>query len=384
MTNKVKLKNRKVFQLGLLVCLLLLLTTTLQLTFWPDAFMQPIYVNNDLVILKQKLSLKKVLKQLNFPAFTQGVLTDVDNLPIDNNFPLQPVIKVNSGHRGDTLSRGDKVFVNLQKQKQEPVKKIVQTVSLPTLIKGQGVFAFLTAKGEAGKKVLKVGKYSNKLVAAKYIDLGQPEVVTRSDVALDKVVALTFDDGPFPPFTNQIRDILKQQQIKATFFVVGRQIALYPQLIKELTQDGFLIGNHSYSHSALGGASDEVLQWELNATRDLIVTAGGKEPHWFRPPFGSTSDRLGQLAAAKGYRVVSWNVDSMDWANKDANFIANQVIVNVKPGAIVLLHDGGGDRTNTVAALPQIIQKLKEQGYKFVTLDELVGQGRSFSNFSKR
>jgi len=368
LAKKVK---KQTFKLALLVCLLLLFTTSLRLVYWPFSFANPIYVNNNLFIFSKSLTLKELQKKLRLPD-VKGRLLDVDGQPLKFNFPIKPVIKVVDG-QSKLLTRNAKVTVKFLQQQTEPLETVVQPVQPPTVVKGNGVFALLTTKGQAGKKELKFGKVSKKLVSAKFIVTGQPAVVTRSDVALAKVVALTFDDGPFPPFTNQIREILKQQQVKATFFIVGRQAALFPDLIKQLTKDGFLLGNHSFSHSRLGNAPDAVLEQELNATKDLIVKAGGKEPHWFRPPYGSTSDRLAQLAAAKGYRVVSWNVDSQDWANKDATAVVNQVVGGVKPGAIVLLHDGGGDRTNTVVALPQIIQKLKEQGYRFVTLDELVG-----------
>lgn len=368
LAKKVK---KQTFTLALVVCVLLLLTTTLRLAYWPQTFATPIYVNNSLLILNKSLSLKELLKNLKLPD-VKGRLLDVDGQLLKLNFPIKPVVKVVDG-KSKPLRRNSKVIVKLFQQQTEPQKVVVQSVQPPTVVKGNGVFALLSAKGQPGKKALKFGQISKKLVSAKFITIGQPAVVTRSDVALAKVVALTFDDGPFPPFTNQIMEILKQQQVKATFFIVGRQAVVFPDLIKQLTKAGFLLGNHSFSHSRLGNAPDVVLEQELDATKDLIVKAGGNEPRWFRPPYGSTSDRLAQLAAAKGYRVVSWNVDSQDWANKDATTVVNQVVSGVKPGAIVLLHDGGGDRSNTVAALPQIIQSLKEQGYKFVTLDELVG-----------
>lgn len=368
LAKKVK---KQVFKLALVVCVLLLIATSLRVVYWPQTFATPIYINNNLLVLNKSLTLKELQKKLKLPD-VKGRLLDVDGQPLKLNFPVKPVVKVVNG-KSKQLTRNAKVTVKLFQQQTEPLKTVIKTFQPPTVVTGNGVFAFLSAKGQPGKKELKVGQISKKLVSAKFIMTGQPAVVTRSDVALAKVIALTFDDGPFPPFTNQIMEILKQQQIKATFFIVGRQAALFPDLIKQLTKAGFLLGNHSFSHSHLGNAPDVVLEQELEATKDLIVKAGGKEPRWFRPPYGSTSDRLAQLAAAKGYRVVSWNVDSQDWTNKDATAVVNQVVSGVKPGAIVLLHDGGGDRSNTVGALPRIIQTLKDQGYKFVTLDELVG-----------
>ncbi len=187
----------------------------------------------------------------------------------------------------------------------------------------------------------------------------------------DKVIALTFDDGPWPRWTEQILDILKKNNIKATFFMVGEVVQDYPQLAKQVVLDGHAIGNHTRTHPYHqfneAGASEEI-----DRTAELIYKTTGVRTSLFRPPGGILTNGLAAYAQKQNNVVVMWSDDATDYRRPSPERLAHNVLRDAKPGGIVLMHDGGGNRSNTVAALPEIISELKKQGYKFVTLPELL------------
>ncbi len=192
----------------------------------------------------------------------------------------------------------------------------------------------------------------------------------------DKLVALTFDDGPNPPATNEILDVLAQYDVKATFFVVGANAAVAPDVVRTEVQDGHLVGNHSYEHRKRD-ALLEPTYGELSKAETAIAKAAGVCPALFRPPNGFHTPWQLHAVASKGMRAVDWDVQPSDWENPSPDTIVKRVLDGVKPGSIVLLHDGsdtsqGVDRSATLKALPGIIQGLRDEGYSFVRLDELL------------
>ncbi len=202
------------------------------------------------------------------------------------------------------------------------------------------------------------------------------------------MVALTFDDGPDPKWTPQILDILKRENVPATFFVVGSYGQENPGLIKRIVNDGHDIGNHSFTHPNMGDIPTSVTAVELNATQRLIQSLTGRSTTLFRAPyFGDaepqTPDEVEPIVEAKhlGYITVGLHIDPDDWelpgsdviAQKTVDGITNQTDEEDVRGQIVLLHDGGGDRSQTVEALPKIIETLRAKGYKFVTVSNLAG-----------
>ncbi|BAT53815.1 polysaccharide deacetylase [Nostoc sp. NIES-3756] len=188
----------------------------------------------------------------------------------------------------------------------------------------------------------------------------------------NKVVALTFDDGPGPKNTAQILEILKKNNIKATFFMVGIMVKNFPQVAKQVAADGHVIGNHTWHHryrrmDVATAAS------EINRTADIIYKTTGVKTTLFRPPGGFLKNGLVDYAKSQKYAVMMWSDESSDTQRREQPpALIKNVIKGVKPGAIVLMHDGGGNRSRTVQALPQIISDLKAQGYKFVTIPELL------------
>lgn len=197
------------------------------------------------------------------------------------------------------------------------------------------------------------------------------KVINKAEaLAMPKVVALTFDDGPWPKTTEQVLDILKEHEIKATFFFVGQHMKTYPKIAKKVADAGHALGNHTehhYTHTL----DPQTAAQEIESTSKLIFETTGIKTKLFRPPGGNLESGLADYAASKGYGIMMWSSDSEDYYVSTPVLIDN-VLKSVTPGGIVLFHDGGGDRRNTVEALPQIITTLKAQGYRFVTVPELL------------
>lgn len=183
----------------------------------------------------------------------------------------------------------------------------------------------------------------------------------------EKVVALTFDDGPAKIYTQQILDILKKQQVKATFFVIGEEVKGNPDLLRRMVSEGHEIGNHGFSHDY----GQRKLLEELNQTEQAVYSVSGTHTYFYRPPGGYIPKNKLTLVKNKGYVVTLWSVDSRDWRRPGVDGIVGNVLKNVFPGAIILFHDGGGLRNQTVEALEQLIDELRARGYTFVTLSEL-------------
>lgn len=188
-------------------------------------------------------------------------------------------------------------------------------------------------------------------------------------------VALTFDDGPDTIFTPKILDILKQNNIKATFFIVGTRAQAHPEIVKRILNEGHAIGNHSWDHPDLDLMSSDNVKSEIQKTDDILFSIIGYHPSIVRPPYGAANKGVIKEISSMGYKIIDWSVDTLDWAGTPTNIIMNNVKKELRPGAIILQHSSGGKRgnlSNTVAALPEIIQYLKSGGYKFVKIPELL------------
>jgi len=183
-----------------------------------------------------------------------------------------------------------------------------------------------------------------------------------------KAVALTFDDGPWPHYTHQILSILKKHKIKATFFMVGSELAKRPQVGRDVVAAGMVVGNHSWDHPAKpSNAISQVKHTDSEIFKEL-----GIYTHLFRPPYGILKNGMAAQAKREKHAVMLWSVDSEDWKRPSAATIARTVMREVYPGGIILMHDGGGNRSHTVQALEMIIPGLKKKGYNFVTIPELM------------
>ena len=203
------------------------------------------------------------------------------------------------------------------------------------------------------------------------VSIGQKGVSIHRAGGRRKVVALTFDDGPGKD-TASILSILKQNDVPATFFVVGREVQASPQLVADEVGQGHQIGIHTWTHPDLTKLAAAAQQREIGDTQNAIINASGVASRLFRAPYGAVSPSVIATAEKNKLLSVLWEADTNDWQQPDAATIVQRVMSQVTPGSIILLHDGGGDRTNTVAALPTIIRELKKQGYGFATVGDLV------------
>jgi peptidoglycan/xylan/chitin deacetylase (PgdA/CDA1 family) len=186
----------------------------------------------------------------------------------------------------------------------------------------------------------------------------------------EPLVALTFDDGPSILNTPGLLDILKEKEVRATFFMVGKNIATHPDIARQATANGHEIGSHSWSHPHLGKLSDAAVTEELQKTEDALMAATGGKPRHLRPPYGDFTNAQRQWVHRKfGYDFIFWDVDPEDWRKPGVDAIISRIVTGARNGSIILLHDIHAD---SVAAVPAIIDQLKAKGFKFLTVSELL------------
>ncbi len=201
---------------------------------------------------------------------------------------------------------------------------------------------------------------------------GQPAFYTwqapgDAATAGQKVIALTFDDGP-GPYTPQVLSMLEHYQVPATFFEIGEEVAAYPQYSKMVTAAGFPVEDHTWSHPDLTTIPASSVAAQIDMTQAEIQAVTGTTPQCVRPPYDAWNSTVLSTIAARGLTTMSYSVDPMDWSLPGVQTIVNRVVGAAFPRAVVDMHDGGGDRSQTVAALPQIITELRAQGYTFVSI----------------
>jgi peptidoglycan-N-acetylglucosamine deacetylase len=193
-----------------------------------------------------------------------------------------------------------------------------------------------------------------------------------------QVIALTFDDGPNEPFTSQILDILRERNIKATFFLLGRNARRFPEVCRRIVLEGHAVGNHSYSHSRwLALETERQIGREVQLAQTAIYKASGVAPKLFRPPYGFRTPWMLRSVRKLGLEVITWDNMTSDWNSANgASDIVTDIVAKIWPGGIIVLHDGRDrrkayDRSSLIKALPIIITGLTDQGYRFVTVEEL-------------
>lgn len=190
-----------------------------------------------------------------------------------------------------------------------------------------------------------------------------PPNSTSADI---KRVALTFDDGPHPVYTEQLLDALKERGVKATFFVTGEHAELHPDIVKRMHDEGHLIGNHTYSHIQLTASNRETFKNELIRTNEILYSITGDEVQYVRPPYGSWDKKF---ETDLNMFPVLWNVDPLDWQKDNASLVANAVINKVSDSDIILMHDY---YDSSVKAAIMVVDELIQQGYEFVTVDKIL------------
>jgi peptidoglycan/xylan/chitin deacetylase (PgdA/CDA1 family) len=180
-------------------------------------------------------------------------------------------------------------------------------------------------------------------------------------------VALTIDDGPDPEWTPEILALLQRLDIRATFCVIGRQAKLHPDLVAAVAGAGHLVANHTYTHQFLGSATQERIRSEIGRATDAVTAAtGGHRPTLFRAPGGEWSHAVLAECAAEGLRPLGWSVDPRDWSRPGTTSIVRTLLGRTVPGSIILEHDGGGNRAQTLQALTVALPRLLDAGFRFV------------------
>jgi peptidoglycan-N-acetylglucosamine deacetylase len=183
-------------------------------------------------------------------------------------------------------------------------------------------------------------------------------------------IAMTFDDGPSATLTPKLLDLLAARHIKATFFVIGENVAEHPEIVARAAREGHEIGNHSWSHPNFAKMSQESVRSQLQRTDDAIKNATGKRPTLMRPPYGSITDREKHLIHDEfGYQIILWDVDPYDWKRPGPAVVRNRILKETQPGSIVLSHD---IHPGTIEAMPSTLDALEAKGFKFVTVSELI------------
>ena len=220
-------------------------------------------------------------------------------------------------------------------------------------------------------------------LTAKYVKFPEFPTLYHQGQGGEHQVAITFDDGPSPQWTPKILDILKTANVKAAFFLVGANAERYPALVRRIVEEGHEIGNHTYYHPNLALCWPEHIRLELNATQLLLETITGRATTLFRPPYAADTQPAQlseltplQIAQDLNYLVVLENIDPQDWAKPGADLILQRVKQQRRDGSIILLHDAGGDRSQTVEALPRILDWLHTRGDSVVPLSTLLGTTR--------
>jgi len=253
---------------------------------------------------------------------------------------------------------------------------------------GQGEILRVQSQPQPGTRHLEINAPNGDIDEETYTKLPISYVV-QSVPQLAGEIALTFDDGPDPQWTPQILDILKQKQTPATFFVIGENASSNPDLVRRIVDQGDEVGNHTYTHPNISLLPNNIAQLEINSTQRLVEALTGRSMRLFRPPYLGDSEPTTkaeadpiQLAQAMGYLTVGLKVDPDDWMRPDAGTIVDRVMTAVTSadpevrGQVVLLHDAGGDRSQTVKALPALIDALRAKGFKLVTVSALAGLTR--------
>lgn len=181
-----------------------------------------------------------------------------------------------------------------------------------------------------------------------------------------KKIALTFDDGPHPYYTEQLLKGLKERDVKVTFFITGQNAEAHPEIVKEIYEDGHLIGNHTYNHTQLTSNNAESFKQEIIKTNEVIREVTGEDTIYVRPPYGSWNK---EFEKELNMFPVLWTIDPLDWCSSNVSCIVNTVCAKAEENDIILMHD---QYKTTVTAALEIVDQLKKEGYEFVTVDELM------------
>ena len=278
------------------------------------------------------------------------------------------------------------VFADREKLDLSTVRKLdVMRYGFDLVYEGEGEILKAETSPHDGLRKITYNAQSGLITKESVLTYPSSYVITRWGGEDGKKVALTFDDGPDRAYTPKILDILKRYDVPATFFVVGVNANINTDILKRIYREGNEIGVHTYTHPDVSAITQRQFKLELDASQRLIESVLGRRSLLFRPPYAedvepATPDQVSPLISANslGYYTIGMHIDPKDWSRPGWENIVGKTVEDIRAGKgnIVLLHDSGGDRSQTVEALPYIIEKLKEEGYQLVTVSDLMGIGR--------
>jgi len=318
-----------------------------------------ILVGDQLVQVRANDTLDQAVRELGLrpPA---GNLLDVDrNVLRAGVYPGKLLLNGGRANGGTRLKTGDRISLRRGRDRMEHV--VSERLPVRGGISGSPQGRLVRTPGV---QVVVRGAVSHKVVLSGYR-------ATEGPVRVEHAVALTFDDGPSPIYTPQVLRVLRRMHVRATFFVIGFLVNAYPDVVLQEHRAGMVIGNHTYNHPEVPPFNqlprrliDDEIELGAQSVKRLGITTA-----LLRPPAGSTSTKVVAAAEGAGERVVVWSVDPVDWVTGvKAPVIKRRVLSAVQPGSIVLLHDGGGDRSATIKALPGIIKGIRHRHLRLVTI----------------
>lgn len=212
----------------------------------------------------------------------------------------------------------------------------------------------------AAKKDDRAGAEPEEIIPVEHLVLPEEKKTEK------KRIALTFDDGPHPIYTPQMLELLKEEQVPATFFLLGENVELYGDVVKEIAKEGHLIGNHTYHHVQITSLSLEEACREIQETSDLIEELTGTGTEYVRPPFGTWNEELEERL---DLIPVMWSIDTKDWTTQNVDWIVRETVKHAEDHDIILMHDS---YQSTVDAVKRVIEQLEAEGFEFVTVDEII------------
>lgn len=337
-------------------------------------FTFPVTVDGMEIRVNVGTRLSSIAEERHLGGLPGNLIAVVDHRVLRRGGGGQSYILVNGENASaDTrLYSGDVVRSMNGSDTPEAIETVNESIDPPIKFEGAGPVEAVLSSGTPGVRKVLRGLISKQVVSktitvqpvVKVVKLRMPEKGA-------KVIALTFDDGPWPGSTERILAVLKKYNVRATFFMIGSQAKGRASIARQVADAGMVIGNHSYSHPDLTKLSAGNVARQIDVAERDIKAVTGVAPKFFRPPTGATNSVVNAQIARAGLKLCEWDIDPQDWRKPSAPVIVDRVVRSASPGAVVLMHDGGGDRSRTLAALPVIIQQLRAKGYTFVTLDYL-------------
>ncbi len=337
-----------------------------------------ISVNGEQVVARVNAPLAEVLEEHDYFGAVPGRLLSVGGNVIEERGG-EPCAVSRQGEQlapeqveGARIQEGDVFTVADGTDTEEASTEETQEIAPGIHRETGGAIQFVSQWGKAGSKRVKTGEVSGE-TAEEVLEEPQDMVVSSVNPrpSSGKYVALTFDDGP-SSYTPQILEILKEKGVRATFFNLGSQAQSNPSGSRAIVEAGQELASHTMAHRNLPTVDRDTLRSEISTAADALSEASGTHPQMIRAPYGAFGDtewaRSGDLISCN----VLWNVDTCDWERPGADAIRAEAVNSAFNGAIILMHDGGGNREQTVAALPGIIDDLRAKGYEFVTVSELM------------